>query len=795
VVIEQPAGSTHFWSLDFRPDGTALIMATTEGRLALADAASGQTRMLPQGEGRARKVAFHPDGRRLAVVSERGGKLVAEIRETDDPRPAASIDVPTQIGHIACSPDGRYVALAGHAQLYVWEHARPGSKLRVLSGQDLGDGLMVAFNHRGDLLVSVGWDGLLRLWDLRTGRQLMGLPILASYPRFSADDRFLGCGRSGQSLQTLEVAAGRELMTLPVDRWQDTGSECLSIAPGGRVLAASAGRGVQLWDLERGDLLVDAGLRTASVHFEADGSLLTFLLSGPLRWPARLDGHRFNLGPPRSLGGASSYGGKVVSNRDGRVVVAVYFHQGTYAFLRDRPNRPIHLGPQADVRSAAVSPDGHWAATCSWSSPSPSVFVWDLETGRRVTALDVAGMSEARFSPSGRSLVTISPGACKLWEVGTWRLAREVATDSWWANFSPDGDLLAVCSRDQVQLYDPAAGRRIATLESPEQSRIGRPCFSPDGRRLAVRDALTRSVLVWDLGLIRSELVELGLDWDAPPLRVEEPLSPTTPAGAALEVSLNYGFLAAHLEQLSEPAEVLVARHSARLKANPDDVEALHQRGHALRTLRRYDEALADFTAALARRADDSHLRAYRGVCFLDLKRFGPALDELERVLRTDVNTLRAIGNFPIACNNLAWRLATGPVPERSPAQAVRLALLAIALAPDESVYINTLGAALFRAGQYREAVRTLEKSLEHGQGQSDAFDLFFLAMSRHKLGQAAEARADLDRALRWRREHPNPPQRGWSADLDKFEAEAEELFNAPLPALPANPFAPDQPG
>jgi WD40 repeat protein len=468
--------------------------------------------MLLHGGGRVWRVAFLPDGRRVAVVVERGGKMVAEIRETDDPGPTASIDVPAQISHIACSPDGRYVALAGHAQLYVWEHARPGSKLRVLSGQDLGDGLMVAFNHRGDLLVSVGWDGLLRLWDPRTGRQLMNLPILASYPRFSADDRFLGCGRSGQSLQTFEVAAGRELMALPVDAWQDRGDECLSIAPGGRVLAATAGRGVQLWDLERGDLLADVGLHTASVHFEADGSLLTFLLSGPLRWPARLDGPRLKLGPPRSLGGASSAGGKVVSNRDGRVVVAVYFHQGTYALLRDRPNRPIHLGPQSDVRSAAVSPDGRWALTCSWRSPSPSVFVWDLETAQRVTALDVAGMSTARFSPDGRWLVTTSPCSCKLWEAGTWRLAREVATDTWWADFSPDRGLLAVCSRDQVRLDDPATGRRIATLESAEQSRIGRPCFSPDGRRLAVTDAQTRSILVWDIGLIRSELAELGLD-------------------------------------------------------------------------------------------------------------------------------------------------------------------------------------------------------------------------------------------------------------------------------------------
>ena len=90
--------------------------------------------------------------------------------------------------------------------------------------------------------------------------------------------------------------------------------------------------------------------------------------------------------------------------------------------------------------------------------------------------------------------------------------------------------------------------------------------------------------------------------------------------------------------------------------------------------------------------------------------------------------------------------------------------------------------------------IATLEKSLAAGKGESDAFDLFFLAMARHKLGQIDRARADFDRALRWRREHPNPAGPGWSQELNMFQAEAEALLNAALPPLPADPFAPDQP-
>ena len=107
--------------------------------------------------------------------------------------------------------------------------------------------------------------------------------------------------------------------------------------------------------------------------------------------------------------------------------------------------------------------------------------------------------------------------------------------------------------------------------------------------------------------------------------------------------------------------------------------------------------------------------------------------------------------------NNLAWRLATGPVALRDPEQALVLARKAVALTPGTAIYLNTLGVAQYRAGQYAEAIATLEKSLAASKGESDAFDLFFLAMARHKLGQIDQARADFDRALRWRREHPNP--------------------------------------
>jgi tetratricopeptide (TPR) repeat protein len=174
------------------------------------------------------------------------------------------------------------------------------------------------------------------------------------------------------------------------------------------------------------------------------------------------------------------------------------------------------------------------------------------------------------------------------------------------------------------------------------------------------------------------------------------------------------------------------------------------------------------------------------------LNRLEAALADCEASLRQKPDQAELHSRLALICNNLAWTLANGPAANRDPARALDLARRAVELTPDQATSLNTLGVALYRAGHHAEAVPVLERSLAAGHGQADAFDLFFLAMAHFKLGQISQARADYDRAVRWRRGHPNSPQPGWNEELDTFQAEveAEAVLAGPASELPDDVFA-----
>jgi Tfp pilus assembly protein PilF len=141
------------------------------------------------------------------------------------------------------------------------------------------------------------------------------------------------------------------------------------------------------------------------------------------------------------------------------------------------------------------------------------------------------------------------------------------------------------------------------------------------------------------------------------------------------------------------------------------------------------------------------------------------------------------------ACNNLAWELVARPESDRDQSRAVPLARRAVALAADSDKFLNTLGLALYRAGQHAEAIPALERSLARNNIASVPYDLLFLALCHTKHGDAGRARAYFDRALSWLKTNSK-----LSAHMDEelraFRAEAEAVLRAAFGDLPDDVFA-----
>jgi tetratricopeptide (TPR) repeat protein len=222
------------------------------------------------------------------------------------------------------------------------------------------------------------------------------------------------------------------------------------------------------------------------------------------------------------------------------------------------------------------------------------------------------------------------------------------------------------------------------------------------------------------------------------------------------------------------------------LAAEPDHERARFHRARALIRLRRHREALADLDVLLTNDPNDDALAQYQLRSTVH-----DALGDRERARADREKAGALLPTHAALLNDLAWNLATGPIEQRDPEQAVALARRAVELVPAQQYSLNTLGVALYRAGQYAEAVSVLEQSLAAGTGEFDAFGLFFLAMAHRRLGHVGQARDCFDRAVRSWDEHKDLLAH-YVPELTGLRAQGEYVLGltCPIGELPADVFA-----
>jgi serine/threonine protein kinase/Flp pilus assembly protein TadD len=210
----------------------------------------------------------------------------------------------------------------------------------------------------------------------------------------------------------------------------------------------------------------------------------------------------------------------------------------------------------------------------------------------------------------------------------------------------------------------------------------------------------------------------------------------------------------------------------------PDDARVHVLRGRAFAGLREHDKAEPEYAFAVQQRPDDPQIRleSHRNRAYghVDRGRWKQAAAEFAQAGelhpdQTHLGLFRAVAQLK-AGDRAAYRQSCAALVRRfektnDVAAAINV-LLACVLQPDALPDMNGLlplvrvatppddpgapevGAALYRAGYYAEAVRRFERTgrVYHLRAASWCF----LAMARHRLQRAGEARQALDEARRW---------------------------------------------
>ncbi len=368
----------------------------------------------------------------------------------------------------------------------------------------------------GRHVVTTGYDGTARVWDVATGRPAgpaLRHRAFVFQARFSPDGRRVATASADGTARVWDAATGKPV-TAPLAH--ATGVQDVVFSPDGRRLATACGYPPAVW------------APPAGVETRPDRVL-------PKERPGRPYAAVWDLagGTPVVLPVGKCRPYRVAFSADGRRV-AVAGGDGLAAFVCDAATGTVLAGPlphgQLVVR-VAFSPDGQLLATTDYTD---RVRVWDLDT-KTATTPPVPGGFHASFSGDGRSLaagrwlrdartgkvlreipheasrildVRFGPSACRLlveypwgmrlWDPGRGEALSPALTLGGWPNrLLDDGRRVLGVGQDRVARLWDLAGQAPALPPLEHRWAVVAARYSPDGTR-AVTASADGSARLWD---------------------------------------------------------------------------------------------------------------------------------------------------------------------------------------------------------------------------------------------------------------------------------------------------------
>jgi WD40 repeat protein len=381
-------------------------------------------------------LALTPDGRRLATTSEDRTLIVWDVTTGHE---ALLLDIHTgKITSLAFSADGHRLA-SGSADKTVkisdgtpWEdseHSGPSVlKPRFTWTAHRHKVAAVAFSPDSQRLISAGWDKTVKIWDVRSGQEMLsvpGLPAWLTGVAFSQGGQCFAVASLDGTVTVCDAYRGAKVCTL---RGEGGPVHGVAFNPVSNRLASAHHDGsIKFWDIERGRAEEGRPLISFPAHTDAVFGV-TYSPDGRLLATAGGRDPEQNVGIWEPATGKAirpfqvpNFVRSVAFSPDARRLACAPGHWVTLLDVKSR--QELHKTPHGDrVFSMVFSPDGRRLAT---AGEGQVAWLWDASGGQELkdpVQLRVAGgeLWDVAFSRDGRYLATCSgykgKGTIQIWD-------------------------------------------------------------------------------------------------------------------------------------------------------------------------------------------------------------------------------------------------------------------------------------------------------------------------------------------------------------------------------------------
>jgi WD40 repeat protein/predicted Ser/Thr protein kinase len=489
VKIAECRGHTSkILSAAFRADGTRLVTTSADGTVRQWDVATGRQVEPPFDHhiGEVLAAAYSPDGEWVASGgADRTVRLWRATGRHSENAPSVAV----LYGHtgavteVAFTPDGRRLASvsqregdwAGDDTVGVWE-VDFAAGLPVLRGHTKPV-YPVAFSPDGRWIASGGWDRTIRLWDAATGEACATLPQpgIVRALAFGPDGTWLlGGGDFEEGPLLWDVATGRARGRV---RGPGKRVRSLAVSPDGARVAVGyygqmGGFTMSVADVATGkEVGAGEGLPLA---FSPDGKWLAGRDAGE-KTVVLWDAHTFR--PVAHWQGHTGEINAIAFDRDGGRFVSASSDRTVRLWDTEGQCLRVFAGHTDEVFAAAFHPDGTRIAS---AGRDRAVWLWDPASDEEVARLPghTSYVWSLAFSPDGKTLISGSGDkTVRLWD--TARLARRYR------------------ARRQAEALRPAAERLVARLfqEKKDAAEVVAVVRADRSLSEAQRHAALRAVL------------------------------------------------------------------------------------------------------------------------------------------------------------------------------------------------------------------------------------------------------------------------------------------------------------